>query len=257
MNTENKHTQLPQFRRSRLLLGNENMQKLCSSFAVVVGLGAVGGYAVEALARSGIGRLRVVDFDTVCETNINRQLYALHSTVGRNKADLAAERITQINPLCRVEALTLFAEPETMPRILSGEPDIVIDAIDSLNPKVELLAQSRAAGLFTLSSMGAALRYDTSQIRVSLLEDTNCCPLARLVRKRLRRRNADTDIICVYSQEPTYKGSIVKTEQKNRLTIGGKNGRTRDIMGSLATIPGIFGLILANEAIIRLSGIKK
>ncbi|AQQ69974.1 Molybdopterin-synthase adenylyltransferase [Limihaloglobus sulfuriphilus] len=256
MNNEQNYINRPQFRRTRLLIGDENFKELNNSFVVVVGLGAVGGYAAEALARSGVGRIRVVDFDTVCETNINRQIYALHSTIGRHKAEVAAERISQINPCCRVEPLTLFTEPQTIPKILDGHPDIIIDAIDSLNPKVELLAQGRAAGLTILSSMGAALRLDVSEIQIASLNDTKYCPLARLVRKRLRRRGADTNITCVYSKEPTYKTSIKKNKQQNPLTVGGKKGRPRDIMGSLPTVPGIFGLILANEAIKILSGLN-
>ncbi|MEJ2136013.1 MAG: ThiF family adenylyltransferase, partial [Desulfofustis sp.] len=149
-----------------MLLGAESFRRLTESHVAVVGLGAVGGYALEALARTGIGRLTMVDFDTVQPTNINRQIFALDSTLGRKKVAAAADRIADINPGCEVEPLELFVDETSVEEILCRRPDIVVDAIDSLNPKVQLLRSSYLGGIPTFSSMGAALRTDPLAIRV-------------------------------------------------------------------------------------------
>ncbi len=239
-----------QFYRTELLLGLEAMKKLHHSNVTVVGLGAVGSFATEALARVGVGQLTLIDFDVVSKSNINRQLYALHSTVGQQKCQLAAQRVSDINPQCKVKAMPLFVHIDTADEFLRAKPHLIIDCIDSLNPKLGLLQLATAANIPIISSMGAALRTDPTKIKFGPLNKTKVCPLARLVRKKLRQRQASIDFDCVYSVEEVWD----KTEQaivEGDLTdhMDGRRGRVRRSLGSLPTITAIFGLILANEAI--------
>lgn len=241
-----------QFQRIELLMGEEGMARLQAAQVVVVGLGAVGSYATEALARAGVGRLRLVDFDIVTESNLNRQLYALHSTIGQPKAELARARVLDINPDCQVEALRLFVHEDTMDQVLAGPPDLVIDAIDSYNPKLALLCALATRGLPAVSSMGAALRTDTRQIRIGRIADTRICPLARRLRKGLRHRGVAAEIPCVYSDEPVDSSRIEEPDETETRVVD--RGRRRRAMGSLPTMTGIFGLTVANLALQRLLG---
>lgn len=233
--------------RIRLMLGEEKLERLKKSFVTVVGLGAVGSYAVEGLARSGVGRLRLADFDVIRASNINRQLYALGTTLGRHKASAAAERVLDINPHCRVEPLNLFAGEETFPALLDGNPDLVIDAIDSLGPKAGLIAAVVKRGLPLISSMGAALRTDATAVRVGPVKDVRGCPLAAKVRNLLRKSGTHLDFTCVYSTEPV--GDLKKRRQVDPETEHFEQGRRRAALGSLPTVTGIFGLTIANEAL--------
>jgi tRNA A37 threonylcarbamoyladenosine dehydratase len=234
-----------------MLLGGESFQRLSTSHVAVVGLGAVGGYALEAMARTGIGRFTVVDFDTVQPTNINRQIFALESTIGTAKVAAAADRIHDINPACRVEALELFVDEESVEDIFSRQPDIVIDAIDSLNPKVQLLRSCYLRGFRVFSSMGAALRTDPLAIRVGDLSESNHCPLAKRIRKRLRKDQIVSGITCVYSTERVDFDYSQKIDPE-QIETGMDRGRARNTLGSLPTITAIFGLMLANEVIKKL-----
>ena len=245
---------MDRFSRTRCFLGEEKFTLLQKAMVTIVGLGAVGGYAAEGLARAGIGHLRLVDFDTVQLSNINRQILALESNLGQAKVEVARKRIKLINPECRVEALQLFAAEETLDAILLPQPDILIDAIDSLNPKVQLLSGAYRRGITTFSSMGAALRTDPLKIRTGDLMTSNHCPLAKHVRNRLRRQGIGKGIHCIYSTERinfSYQGpeetATAASPYENR-------GRKRNVLGSLPTITGIFGLTLANEVIFHLTG---
>jgi tRNA A37 threonylcarbamoyladenosine dehydratase len=233
--------------RIRLMLGEEKLERLKRSFVAVVGLGAVGSYAVEGLARSGVGRIRLVDFDVVRASNINRQLYALGSTLGRHKAELALERVLDINPHCRAEKLGAFADENTFEAILDGGPDLVIDAIDSLGPKAGLIAAAVKRGLPLIASMGAALRTDPSAIRVGPIKEVRGCPLAAKVRNLLRKSGTHLDFTCVYSMEPV--GEHRRKRQVDPETEYFEQGRRRAALGSLPTVTGIFGLTIANAAI--------
>lgn len=233
--------------RIRLMLGEEKLERLKGSFVTVVGLGAVGSYAVEGLARSGVGRIRLVDFDVVRASNINRQLYALGSTLGRHKSELALERVLDINPHCRAEKMSAFADEGTFEAILEGGPDLVIDAIDSLGPKAGLIAAAVKRGLPLISSMGAALRTDPSAIRVGPVKEVRGCPLAAKVRNLLRKSGTHLDFTCVYSMEPVGEHRVKR--QVDPETEYFEQGRRRAALGSLPTVTGIFGLTIANAAI--------
>jgi tRNA A37 threonylcarbamoyladenosine dehydratase len=242
---------MDRFSRIEKLLGSESFQRLQSRYVVVVGLGAVGGYVIEGLARSGIGRLRLVDFDVITRSNINRQILALESTLDRPKCEVAVERMRLINPACRVEGLQIFSDERTINAVLDPRPDMVIDAIDSLGPKVQLLRASHQLGIPTLSSMGAALRTDPGKIAFADLGQTRGCPLARRVRQRLRKYGIEQGIGCVYSSEPvdfSYGGP----ETDDSAPVQWR-GCPRNVLGSLPTLTGIFGLTLANQAILQLA----
>jgi tRNA threonylcarbamoyladenosine dehydratase len=241
-----------QFGRIELLVGAEGLARLRAAQVAVIGLGAVGGYATEALARAGVGRLRLVDFDVVAESNLNRQLYALHSTIGQPKAELAKARVRDINPDCEVEALRVFVHSDTMDEVLAGPPDLVIDAIDSYNPKLELLSALTLRQIPAVSSMGAALRSDTTLIRLGRVEDTRVCPLARQLRKGLRQRGLTCGIPCVYSEELVDTSRIEEPDEDEERVVD--RGRHRRAMGSLPTMTGIFGLTVANVALKMLLG---
>jgi tRNA threonylcarbamoyladenosine dehydratase len=233
------------FHRTHILVGDLGMRRLAAARILVVGLGAVGSFAVEALARSGVGHLTLVDSDSVSESNCNRQLYALTSTLGRAKADLARERVADINPNCHVESRILFADAKTLPRLFAEPFDIVIDAIDSLGPKVELISAALRAGVPIFSSMGAARRRDPSAIRVADIAETSICPLARDIRKRLHRRGLTQGVTCVFSTEAPTKTTFVPPTPDDFPS----HGRPRVVMGSLPTMTGLFGLTLAHAVI--------
>lgn len=236
-----------------LLLGKEKVAKLQKAFVVVIGIGAVGGYATEALARSGVRHLRLVDFDTIKPTNFNRHLLAITPNLNKLKAEAAKERIAQINPHCKVEVVNAFAAEETMDAITEGNPDLVIDAVDSLNPKVQILAYCHGKKIPVISSMGAALRMNIFSIKAGDLFKTTGCPLARYVRSRLRRRGIQKGIFCIYSdtpvsEEPIQKVRILNEEQDN------DRGRKRHKLGSTPTVTGAFGLAVAHHALLYLAG---
>ncbi|MGW8194770.1 MAG: tRNA threonylcarbamoyladenosine dehydratase [Desulforhopalus sp.] len=245
---------MDRFIRTRALLGEKRFHQLQTKHVTVVGLGAVGGYVVEGLVRAGVCNLRLIDFDTIQPSNLNRQIIALETTIGMPKAEVARERALAINSACRVESLQLFVEEETLGEILNPAPDLLIDAIDSLNPKAGLLHGAWQRNIATISSMGAALRTDPTLIRSGDLFSTSHCPLAKHLRKRLRRRGIESGIPCIYSiekidfdyRQPDNEPTVAETPHAAR-------GRRRNVLGSLPTITGIFGLTIANQAIHQLT----
>lgn len=239
--------------RTALVIGNERLKKLQNSKVTVVGLGAVGSYVVEGLSRAGVKHLRLIDFDTVEESNINRQLYALESTIGKDKAELAKARVLDINPKIKVEAFKLFADKKTYDTIFDNQPDLVIDAIDSLTPKTQMLAKLYEMGIPIISSMGAGLKTDPTKIHIGDLFNTKYCALARFVRKRLRRQGIKHGIPCVYSVEITNNERLDRVEQDNEKSSN-EIGRKRNVLGSLPTITGMFGLTISHYAIDYLCG---
>lgn len=246
---------MERFSRIEKMIGSKRLARLQASMVTVAGLGAVGGYVVEGLARSGVGHLRLIDFDIVSPANINRQIYALDSTLGRLKTEVAAERVLDINPDCRVETVNVFIDQQTVGRVLAPRPDLLIDAIDALNPKVELLARGWEENIPLISSMGAALRTDPFQVRAADVMASQQCPLARRIRKRLRRREVGQGITCVFSLEKVefnFKGK--ENEKEHDRDNGLIRGRKRHVLGSLPALPAIFGLTIANLALEKLTG---
>ena len=224
--------------RTGLLVGEEGIRRLSEASVILTGVGAVGGYALEGLVRAGIGRIRVVDADTFSGSNLNRQILATVDTVGRPKADVACERARSINPDIEIEPMRVLVDDTTVDDILSGDYDILVDAIDTVRCKISLLRKASEIGIPTFSSMGAALHLDTQRVRVAPLRKTSVCPLAGAVRKGLR--DVDTsDITCVFSDEPPVS---VPTE---------RDEHGKSVLGSLPTVPAVFGMTLANLAIAR------
>lgn len=237
--------------RTRLLLGEEGMQRLHQATVMVIGLGAVGGYALEGLARAGVGHFILVDFDVFDETNINRQILALSSTVGEKKIEVAKRRVLDINPDCIVEIRDIFVNQPMLEGLLAEKVDYVIDAIDALNPKCCLIQALAEKEIPFVSSMGAALKSDPSCIKLGALSGTKNCGLAKFIRKRLKKRGLDiSKIKCVSSDEQVDlpETAIVANEEDCQ-----ESGRVRNTLGSLPTITAIFGLTIANEVIRQLS----
>ncbi len=243
-----------QFLRITRLLGEEAVEQLHEKHVVVVGLGAVGGMALESLVRSGVGNLRIIDFDTVGITNLNRQILATYDTIGKPKTEVARERIMAINPDCKVEVLELFVQHETLDQILEGPIDLVVDAIDSLNPKCALLEAAYKRNIPIVSSMGAALRRDPFLVRRADLMDTYGCPLAKQVRTNLRKRGVGRGIDVIFSPELvrfTYKNPDEEEHADFNEQIS-ERGRKRNVLGSLPTLTSIFGQNLAHLALTKL-----
>ena len=230
-----------QFARTELLLGKEGVKKLQDCRVAVFGVGGVGGYAVEALARSGVGTIDIIDNDDISITNINRQIIATHSTVGRNKVDVAAERIHDINPQCRVYAHKVFYLPETADQFDFREYDYVIDAIDTVAGKIQIIEAAKAADVPVISAMGAGNKLDPSAFKVADISRTSVCPLAKVMRRELRRRGISL-VKVVYSEEEP-----LKPEYDVDAEIKGTGGRPAP--GSIAFVPSAAGLVLAGEVI--------
>ena len=232
---------LHRFSREELLIGEEGLRKLQAARVAVFGIGGVGGYVVEALARSGIGALDLFDGDTVSLTNINRQIIALEGTVGRPKVEVAKERVLQINPQCRVEARSLFFTPENAGEVDFSQYDYVADAIDTVTSKIELLRLCREAGVKVISSMGAGNKFDPTAFRVAPIEKTSVCHLARVMRRELKKRGI-TGVKAVYSTEESATPQAAQAgDQKG--TAG------HPTPGSMAFVPSVAGLILAGEIV--------
>jgi tRNA A37 threonylcarbamoyladenosine dehydratase len=208
-------------------------------------MGGVGSHAALALARSGVGRLLLVDFDEVTPSSLNRHAVAVAADLGRSKAAVTAERISALCADLQVEVVKSFVDAETVSSLLTDTPDFVVDAIDSLNPKVTLLAACVERGLAVVSSMGASSRVDPTQVSIAPLDRTQVCPLARQVRKRLRRRDVPLErVIAVYSTEEP-RGVLPPDASEPRL----ERGRVRNALPSLCTLPGVFGYTLASVVI--------
>jgi tRNA A37 threonylcarbamoyladenosine dehydratase len=236
------------FCRTELLIGKEATHKLSTSHVMVIGLGAVGSYAVEALARAGVGRISIVDFDTVRLSNFNRQLYALEANLDRKKVDVALERVAQINPECAVNPLHVFVDGKNAEVIFAHKPDIIIDAFDSLSPKVHFMAACVQAEQHLISCLGAASRMDPFSLRIGDISETMNCPLARMIRKKLHKLGITQGVRCVYSIEPPRKSAIGETPEQDNFA----RGRPRRPIGSISYVVGIVGLMAAGDAISRI-----
>ena len=241
---------LDQFSRTRLLIGHEGMDKLSKSRVAVFGVGGVGGYAVEALARSGVGALDLIDNDKVCLTNINRQIIATHKSIGQYKVDVAEERIKDINPGCTVRTYKTFYMPDTANQFNFYEYDYVIDAIDTVTGKIELVMQADKCGTPIISSMGAGNKLDPVAFEVADIYKTSVCPLAKVMRRELKKRGIKS-LKVVYSKEEPIRPVEDAPEEEREIS------QKRDIPGSTAFVPSVAGLIIAGEVIKDLTGSGK
>lgn len=232
------------FSRLEILVGQTGLTKLQHSHVAILGCGAVGGFAAENLVRSGIGALTLVDFDQITTTNLNRQLTALHSTLGQMKVTTLAQRLLDINPQLKLQTCLRFIDETSLPELLASPFDYVVDAIDSFTPKLKLLIYALARGLPIISSMGAAGRLNPAEIHWGWLSQTQVCPLARRLRKGLHRwgKNGDT-ILTVYSTEIPVKPIAPDDVAQAELTF--VQGRRRSVNGSISYIPAIFGSLIA------------
>ena len=237
-----------QFSRTALLFGQEAMEKLKGSTVAVFGIGGVGGYCVEALARSGVGTLHLVDDDTVNITNLNRQIIATHDTIGMDKVEAAKQRILSINPAANVHTHKTFYLPETAAQFDFSAYDYVVDAIDTVTGKLMLVEAARASGTPVISCMGAGNKLDATAFEVADLSKTSVCPLARIMRKELGRRGIK-HLKVVYSKELALTPAPVEEEE-------GAHPK-RQTPGSNAFVPAVAGLILAGEVIKDLAGIHE
>lgn len=232
---------LHRFSREELLIGAENLEKLKRSRVAVFGIGGVGSYVVEALARSGIGELDLIDGDTVSLTNINRQLIALENTVGRRKTEAAKERIAQINPDCKVRVHSFFFSAENEGGLDFSQYDYVADAIDMVSSKLHLILRAREAGVPVISCMGTGNKFDPMAFRVADISKTSVCPLARVMRRELKKRGID-HVKTVFSAEEA-KTPLPGEEGDVKGTAG------RPTPGSMAFVPSAAGLLMASEIV--------
>lgn len=236
-----------QYSRTRLLLGEEGIDKLRSARVILFGLGGVGGYAAEALARAGIGCIDLVDDDTVSLTNLNRQLLATHSSIGQYKVDVAAQRIKDIDPSIEVRTFRTFYLPETAEQFDFSQYDYVLDAIDTVTGKLALIAQAKAAGTKVISCMGTGNKLDATGFKVADISKTSGCALARIMRKECGKRGIK-GVKVVYSEElPIEPMEIGETEPQR------EGSSRRSTPGSTPFVPGVAGLIMAGEVIKELS----
>ena len=248
------------FSRMQLLVGRAGLEKLQRAHVVIFGIGGVGSYATEALARAGVGRLTLVDYDQICVTNINRQIHALSHTVGQRKVDAMAERCRQINPQAEVVPLHRFYDEQASDELLDPGYDYVLDCIDHITAKLHLIQSCVERRLPIISSMGAANKLDPGCIRVADIAKTEKCRLARIIRKELRKRGIETGVQVVFSTEDFRELSsetaicaencVCPNKQEQQWTCTDR----RVILGSSSYIPPIFGLTMAGEVINRLRG---
>lgn len=250
---------LNQFSRTELLLGNEAMEKLAASRVAVFGIGGVGGYTVEALVRSGIGAIDIIDDDKVCLTNINRQIYATRKTIGQYKVDVAKERILDINPDINVTAYKTFYTPETSSQFDFSAYDYIVDAIDTVTGKIELVMNAAKAGTPIISSMGAGNKLNPAAFEVTDIYKTSVCPLARVMRYELKKCGIKK-LKVVYSKEkPMTPIDNTEISCKTHCVCPPGTQRKctarRQVPGSTAFVPSVAGLIIAGEIIKDLTGV--
>ena len=261
---------MDQFARTQLLIGKENMDKLKNARVAVFGIGGVGGHTVEALARSGVGTLDLIDNDTVCLSNLNRQIIATHKTLGQYKVDAAKERVLNINPEAKVNVYRTFYLPETAHEFNFADYDYVVDAIDTVAGKINLVEQAKAAGVPIISSMGAGNKMDPTAFRVVDIKHTKVCPLAKVMRKELKNRGID-GLKVVYSEEvamtplkeemdcladsPAAEGAMANASSST--AQGEFKSSRRQTPGSNAFVPSVVGLIIAGEVIKDIIGFER
>lgn len=227
--------------RTEILLGKDAIEKLKNSRVIVFGVGGVGGYAVEALARSGVGKIDLVDNDTVSLTNLNRQIVATVDTIGKSKTEVCKERILSINPDCEVNCINMFYLPEESDKFNFADYDYIVDAVDTVSAKISLAENAQRYSVPSISSMGAGNKLDPTRFEVCDIYKTSVCPLARVMRTELRKRSIKS-LKVVYSKEPVVKPKTELSSDEKR------------VPGSCAFVPSVAGLIIAGEVIKDLTG---
>ena len=231
--------------RTALLLGEEKLEQLKRASVLVVGLGGVGAYAAEMIARAGVGRMTIADADTVSATNINRQLIALHSTIGREKSDLMAERLRDINPDIELTVINRFIKDDETDALLDSDSfDFVVDAIDTLSPKLALIKGALDRGIPLVSSMGAGAKTDPTKMEICDISRTHHCPLAHMLRKRLHKIGIRKGFHAVFSPEPVREGAMILCEEQNK----------KSNTGTISYIPALFGIGCASVVVRSLIG---
>ena len=229
---------MSRFSRTQLLLGSEKMSILSNSHVMVFGVGGVGGYVVEALVRSGVGKVSIIDNDTVNLSNLNRQIIALENTVGKLKVEVLKERILAINPNCEVVCYNEFITYDNIDNICFDNVDYVVDAVDTITAKIAIIKKSKELNINVISSMGAGNRLDPLQIKIADINQTKNCPLAKTMRYELKKREIK-NVKCVFSLElPTEPNEKIINSESGKVTIG-----------SISYMPSVFGLVIASEII--------
>lgn len=244
---------LYEFSRTELLIGKEALDKLAQSQVAVFGIGGVGSYVVEGLVRSGVGKLVLIDDDEVALSNLNRQLLATHKTIGRPKVEVMRERILDINPQAEVVIHQRFYLPEQADAIISNDYDYMVDAIDTVTAKIDLAVQAHQRGIPLISSMGTGNKLDPTRFEISDIYETSVCPLAKVMRRELRKRGIPS-LKVVYSREEPITPAVseedgVSPGQNTPERPANPNGFRKQIPGSIAFVPSVAGLLLAGEVV--------
>jgi tRNA A37 threonylcarbamoyladenosine dehydratase len=242
------------FIRTELLIGKEALEKLTRSNVAVFGIGGVGSFAAETLARCGLGGIALVDDDKVCPSNLNRQLIATYSTIGRAKVEVMRERILDINPACTVEAYACFYTEDNATEFDLARYDYIVDAIDTVASKLTLIGEAIKAGVPVISSMGAGNKLDPTRFEVADIYDTSICPLARVMRRELKKRGVESLKVVYSREEVIVLQKTVEVDNGVSSVSEGKSASRRQTPGSIAFVPSVAGLIMAAEVVKDLTG---
>ncbi|XZN19347.1 tRNA threonylcarbamoyladenosine dehydratase [Clostridium perfringens] len=238
--------------RTELLIGKDALDKLAKSKVMVFGVGGVGSFTVEALARAGVGNLILVDYDTVCLTNLNRQIHATYKTISKNKVEVMKERVLSVNRNCNVETIQVFVTPDNLEEIIPDDVDYVVDAIDTVSAKIALAVYCEQKGIKLMSSMGTGNKLNPAEFKVADIYNTKVCPLAKVMRYELRKRGVKK-LKVVYSEEMPRKPKVedVVTCKTGCVCTGGtkKCSAKRQIPGSVSFVPPVAGMIIASEVV--------
>lgn len=228
--------------RTELLVGAEGIAKLKNAHVAVAGVGGVGSYVAEALVRTGVGAVTIIDFDTIDVTNINRQIHALHSTIGKSKVAVMKERLLDINPEAVITAINSFITADNVPELLNEEYDYIIDAVDNVTAKIALALYSRQKNIPFLSSMGTANKLDNTKFRICDLNETSVCPLARVMRHEMRKRGIEKGITVLYSEAEALKPQVSNSKESEQPA-------KKPVPGSVVFVPAVAGLMIAGKVI--------
>jgi len=231
--------------RTALLLGEDVLEKLTCARVTVVGVGGVGAAAAEMLVRAGTGHLKIIDSDEVSESNINRQILALHSTLGRSKCTVLKERLLDINPDLDLEIVEEYLSEQNVAALVGDKTDFVVDAIDTLSPKISLIQHCLSSDIPLVSSMGSGAKLDATKIRIADISKTRMCPLAHMLRKRLHKFGIRDGFLAVYSEETPRRDSVTLEESRNK----------KSQVGTISYLPAVFGCVCAQAVLCRIAGI--